>query len=421
MYTLKRNSAKSNHRAGLNGPDLAKSVCLAALFSFGLTISNTPVSHAAGVKTVTNFNPGHYIIAYRGISARIKSLLEQPRSPFLGVQKWYNWADIEPVEGGPLRLEEIRNDLKYLASKNKFLVIQIQTKDFAAGGGSTVYPAWLRTKKGSPKPGGGFYDCYLIAEPNASHDMLTAKSLPVLWDPAAAFYVKRFYKRFGAALAEMPEARQALECVNINETATAANFKEVSELAAEGKIKPFDQEAFIQNTVECADALHTGLYNGNVIQYLNHSGPWGGTPNRATNRVNEFADRLAARGIGIGCPDLAPEGIGAFNLHETVYPALRRHIGRVVLGVASQPRSYHMYSGGDIAGHIQRVFDMGRRSDGTSATANTLNLNYIFWTNTPDHLDITLNMLNKAGSGWGYQKHRGMVAAPPPSINVFKP
>lgn len=397
--------------------------CLALLSSVAmLALSGSfPLQARAQVKTVNNFNPGHYIIAYRGINGHVKELLEAPNSPFLGVQKIYEWSEIEPVENGPLHLDEIRADLTYLASKGKFLIIQMQQKDFNAAAGSTVYPAWLRSKNGSPKPGGGFYNCYLVAAPSASHDMYTSMSLPVMWDPFAAYYIKRFYTRLGNALSAMPEAKQALECVNINETATAANLAEVKQLALEGKIKPFNQDDFIANTVDCANTLNNALPRVNVIQYLNHSGPWGPAPNPATNRVGELATRLAAKGIGIGCTNLLPASLGPTNAYQTVYPALRPHAGKVIVGLANQPKEWHLYGGADFDGFAQKIFNLARKDDGSSATNDCINGNYLFWTNTPDHLDDVVKVLKRPGAPWSMQRQRGMVGASPTFVKVFHP
>lgn len=400
-----------------------RKLCLTVLTGVAaLTVSlSAPLKASAQVKTVNNFNPGHYIIAYRGINGRVKELLEAPNSPFLGVQKIYEWSEIEPDESGPLHLDEIRADLAYLASKGKFLIIQMQQKDFNAASGSTVYPAWLRSKNGSPKPGGGFYRCYLVAAPSASHDMHTSMSLPVMWDPYAAYYIKRFYTRLGNALSAMPEARQALECVNINETATAANLAEVNQLATEGKIKPFNQDDFIANTVDCATTLNNALPRVNVIQYLNHSGPWGPAPNPATNRVGELASRLAARGIGIGCTNLLPASLGPTNAYQTVYPALRPHAGRVIVGLANQPKEWHMYGGSDFDGFAQKIFNLARKNDGTDATGDCINGNYLFWTNTPDHLDDVVKVLKKTGASWSLQRQKGMLGTTPLAVRVFHP
>ena len=242
-----------------------------------------------------------------------------------------------------------------------------------------------------------------------------------MWDPVAAYYIKRFYYRLGMALNTMPQAREALEAINLNETALAANQAELRQLATEGKVKPFDQEAFIANTVDCASTLNQTLPNTTVIQFLNHSGPWSPAPNLATNKVSEFADRLAAKGVGLGGPNLIPDFVPAANVQDTVYPALRRHIGRVILGVANQPREYHLYRGGDIRFLIQGIFNLGRKSDGSPATADSLNLNYIFWTKVPDNLDEVKAILNRPGSPWVHQRNRGLVGTPPASVRVYRP
>lgn len=86
------------------------------------------------------FHPGHYMLVWNSSGKRtFDKIKDNPN--ILGVQKRYEWFELEPKKG-EYDFSEIERDLSYLLSIGKRLVIQIQSK-----GHEIPVPEYTRTEE----------------------------------------------------------------------------------------------------------------------------------------------------------------------------------------------------------------------------------------------------------------------------------
>ncbi|MCX7011296.1 MAG: hypothetical protein NTW86_01790, partial [Candidatus Sumerlaeota bacterium] len=141
------------------------------------------------------WHPGHYVLDDAGPRD------EDFAAPFRGLQKRYDWKDLEPQQD-QYDFSAIKKDLESLRQRGKYLVIQLQTKAF--GKGAVVAPKYLER----PEFEGGFYRTE------------TESFNPVIWNDKVNARVMALY----AALGREFDSDPTLEAVVIPETAPSSDI-----------------------------------------------------------------------------------------------------------------------------------------------------------------------------------------------------
>jgi len=205
-------------------------------------------------------------------------------SMIAGVQVRYSWRELEPKEG-EYNFTRIQNDLAYLTSLHKKLIVQLQDRSF--------YPKMVNVPQyivNNPKYHGGIAKQINIA--GGSRKNTTEGWVARTWDPAVAARFHLLLK----ALADKFDGE--LYAINLPETAIDVSI---------GKFKPqgFTPEKYFASVIDNMRVLRQSFKKSLVIQYVNYFPgeclPW---------QNKHFMSRLFAYAkrhhIGLGGPDVVP-------------------------------------------------------------------------------------------------------------------
>jgi hypothetical protein len=288
------------------------------------------------------WHPGHYaFVQFRDVGE------EHIYKNFRGIQKTYAWRTLE-AEKDRYDFSAIRADLAFLGKHDKRLVIQVQTKTFAAG--QNYCPKYL---SGS-EYGGGVYKTRW------------GSFNPIIWDERVNRRLNALYAALGKELDHEP----FLEAVVIPESATTFDVAARDELH-------YTTEKYIRSVEAGMQALRDAFPTTVVIQYVN----------MPPEVIRPLADYTKAHGIGFGGPDIYPRDPVLTNPSRGVYRLYPPLSGVVPLGAAVQWNDYTQtasFRGARGETPVKEIYEFGR---------DKLRLNYMFWGTRPGYFEKVQAML----------------------------
>lgn len=299
------------------------------------------------------WHPGHYVFV-GGSEINPAAHLD---AHFRGVQKCYNWSDLEPAEGR-YDFTAIRSDLALLKTHGKQLVLQCQYKAF--GKGRRLVPAYIQ----GPDYGGGVYRAS-----SGSFD-------PVLWNAKVGERMDAFFAALGRAFDDDPN----LEAVVLPETAPSASLA----TKTQDGVERYTTAVYLEGLKQRMTAMRRAFPHTVVIQYVNYP----------ADIMPELTDYMRSVGVGMGGPDVYPRPHDYFDPQKGIYRLYPRMAGLVPLGAAVQSPDY------SVAAKLRTAaFDRGQDRDAVKVDSrdeapiparehlalarDRLKLNYLFWSASP--------------------------------------
>lgn len=283
--------------------------------------------------------PGHYIL----LPARSERSVLVSRSEELasyqivrGFQIRYYWDDLEPSKDN-YNFSKIIDDLNYVQSQGKLLVVQIQSKTF--NNNQLWFPSYLLT----PEYDGGVYQMK-----GGGYNLR-------LWNEDVLNRFKALITALGAAI----DSHTALALFNLEESATA---EPVDDELLSGWTNR--RRLFMEGFASCGYTNRAAFPTTPTISYFNSS----------ASEALLFEASALASGNGDGGPDIY---VGAYEKQLSLmhsYDLTKRLAGKVPVGYAVQWHNY-TWEGGpnmDPDGVVPPVkhYEFAR---------DELKANFIFW------------------------------------------
>jgi hypothetical protein len=318
-------------------PTIALVVTLLALPSLASSMSNSTVTVFSNSSTKMNtttltgvkWHPGHYMLVYDTTSdSSIPSIVSELGVSFRGIQRNYNWNDIEPTYG-QYNFSKIQQDLNTVRRYGKQLIVVIQGKTHNNSSVSIV-PSYLLTSQ----YGGGVYT--------------TTNGTNIAYYNTAV--QGRLYALY-QALGNMFDSNPNLEAITLPETAPSAPNASTW--------NPLYLNDYILGMTNVALSAKSSLPHTNVIQYINYP----------KSIISTMIATLKAAGIGVGGPDVLVEDTGLIN---GSYPYIKGVANQVPIGMAVQ---YEDYS----AKYHNGSYDPPDIASLYQFSQNQLQSNYVFW------------------------------------------
>lgn len=343
-------------------------VCWTLLACFVASVQGRPADCPRA-----KWHPGHYVFV------NTATLSENHVLPhFLGVQKVYGWAELEP-EKDRYDFSAIRRDLAFLERHGKRLVIQLQLKGF---GSERYAPDYIQ---GAEYGGGVFW--FEPTRKDASGQQASRGYNPILWNAKVNERVLALIRALGREFNKEP----FLEAVNLPETAVSGK----RQIRMQTHIEPFDEEVYLEVVKQQIRTLRQSFPDTVVIQYANFP----------PAILPDLVACLRECGTGLGGPDVSlfewREKMGLGDPEKGVFRFYPQLSGEVPLGAAVQGPNYSAFSKKT---NLMRIRERDGHEDPTlggklSISAedkirfppgdifrlarDELKLNYLFWAITP--------------------------------------
>jgi hypothetical protein len=246
--------------------------------------------------------PGHYV--FQGDNSGLESMYDEisPYPLIRGIQTRYYWNDLETSKGN-YDFSIILNDLDYMQSKGKYLIIQLQFKSFNSN--SKPFPAYLQTSE---------YDGGIFEIDKGGWGLR-------LWNNNVMTRLKALLTALGNAIDNHP----ALAMVNSMETALGGPLDPVLQSNWTNLFN-----TYLQNLSGCAVTMRSSFPATPTISYFNSG---------QTHSLIFEQDALAT-GQGHGGPDTY---IGAYENDLWLrhgYNLGQRLASKVPIGYAVQWNNY---------------------------------------------------------------------------------
>ncbi|MEE4608954.1 MAG: hypothetical protein V2L15_08700, partial [Desulfobacteraceae bacterium] len=241
---------------------------------------------------------------------------------------------------GVYDFSQIENDLARLASRDKRLVILLQTKSFKTG--VAAAPGYLRAAQ---YDGGEF--AINIGQKDAGTSKAQTGANIKLWNP----HVRNRLAALMRAMGEHFNSHPHLEAVALTETAMGQPVAPIS-----GDL----QKHYFDNLLEIHREMRRVFPNTVTLQFVNYP----------RSILKDFIGGLAEAGVGLGGPDIFPEDPG---LVRGVYPYYPKLAGTIPLAPSVQHENYYTrrHRGPPDAPSVEELYRFGR---------DRLKANYLFWT-----------------------------------------
>ena len=337
----------------------ARLVLTSALYIAGGVIAPMGTANAASTEPM-KWHPGHYYMLVGDGKSSSNYLnevyTEMKNTPALrGAVIRYKWAELEPTFGAydfsaiDLRLAELK-------SRNKRLIILLETKS-AGDNPEDIVPMYVRT----PAYENGTF--HISAQTGRQGRNMK------LWNPA-------IQTRLSALIHELGKR------YNAHPNFEGFGFTETAMGNPDSPLSAAQIDHYYDNLLELNQAARTSFPATMTFQYMNH-------PRKV---LPTFINTMKNTGWAIGCPDvfIEDEGLLAKATKYTsqglynYYPDLA---GSMPLTVQIEDSNYRNTKY-DNTGYKPSVTNL------LNFAKDTLDVNYIFWTRTPEYAPAVLKLLN---------------------------
>lgn len=254
-------------------------------------------------------------------------------SIFKGVQGRYLWRELEPQKG-VYDFSRIENDLAYLQSIGKRLVIQFETTKW--GSTSFGFPQYLV----SPEYAGGYFR------------RASGEAIPKKYNAQVGARIQALM----TALGNRFDGEGFVEAVVAGETSLGVPSAQDPSTVADYTVMSWKTQ--IKGVMSAAKKAFP---NTHVIQYINYL-------DKGSDQLADIVEHAKAIGAGIGGPDIVPYNASGMSTHYKYYPQVA---GQIPLGAAVQWNNYELKN--PLTGLPNTAIDL------LDFGLNELHLNYFFW------------------------------------------
>jgi hypothetical protein len=298
---------------------------------FTLLITSCISNHKIELPEDRKFNPGHYIALNSGDITEI-NYLDEPA--IIGVNKRYNWRDLEP-EKGIYDFSEIEDDLIYLKTLNKQLIVFIIDKSHWRG----ALPSYLSD--------------YEIQVLETEYGVLR-------WKPEL---VKR-YIALGEAIGKHFDNDSNFEGVAIQESALGLS----DEILDNSDYTP---EKYRDALMSILVGVQQGMPHSNVFWYSNFM-------YKNNGHLRQVADSIEEEFVFMGGPDILPYRRW---ISSQSYPMYEEYKNKLILFCSAQDDSYMHHENDFKQGENGNIPDTGFISMENIFlfARDSLHVNYLFW------------------------------------------
>lgn len=331
----------------------------ALLFAIGMAMLTMQQAIAQVTGPGVKWHPGHYYELVGQIGKGNPLYLDNvykeiQQTPALkGVVVRYRWGELETSTKDVYDFSAIESRLAELSSLKKRLIVLIEIKSNVSGVEDTLVPSYAKT---APYEGAIYhYDASGYGTK--------------LWNAKVRWRLTKLVRELGKRFNSEPY----FEGIGFSESATGKPAIPLTSAQVEG---------FYTNLKTLNKELKTSFPNTLTFQYLNYP----------RDMLASFIDIFKEEGIALGNPDVFPDEPGLNFLGNkysppgvyTYYPKLS---GTIPLVVQIEAANY-LNTRHDKKGHqptVEELFTFAR---------DKLNVNYLFWTRTPEFYLKALELLN---------------------------
>lgn len=347
--TLSLNSGKSTRLFWMT----SLLILCVTFFTLG---SKQAISAAGDVK----WHPGHYLMLVNPGDSNPAYMAdiydELAVSAFRGVVIRYTWAELEPQKD-IYDFSAIEQHLTELASRNKQLIVLIETKSFTLD--KVIVPEYVKT---TPIYEGGVF---AIGE----YGSKVPKGYNIkMWNSYVQGRMRALIRNMGQHFDIHPN----FEGFGLTETAMGTPIEPLTASQI---------EAFYGNLMILNQRMRYRFPNTMTFQFVNYP--------RAI--LETYVDKLQAMGSALGAPDVFPDepGLnypGTLTSPRGIYTYYPERSGLMPLAIQIEKPNY-LNTRVDGTGHQPTIGEL------LSFARDNLKVNYLFWTRTPEFYTKVLNVM----------------------------
>lgn len=324
-----------------------------------LSVIFIPLSQA--IAAAVKWHPGHYYELVGQGSKSDSSYLNkvyselQTHPTLRGVVIRYQWGELEKAKSD-YNFTVVAKRLSEVAAKKKRLIVLIETKSTTPDTKQTLVPAYAKSAE---------YDGGIYQFKSGQGEGYGTK----LWDPQIRDRMIALVQALGKRFNNEPY----FEGIGFSESAMGRPIKPITSAQA---------NSYYNNLLSINKALKTSFPNTLSFQFLNYP----------RDLLPTFINTFKQNGSALGNPDVFLEDPGlhfpgtkyAFPGVYTYYPKLSGKIPLVVqIEKANYLNTRHDNTG--FKPSVNQLFNFAR---------DELQVNYVFWTRTPNYYPKVLELLN---------------------------
>ncbi len=345
--------------------NIRKEIIVLNMFLFTIVIGVLSIQQSIAQVTGpgVKWHPGHYYELVGQVSKSDSWYLNnvynelQQTTALKGVVIRFRWGELETSTPNVYDFSAIADRLSELSILKKRLIVLIETKSNTPDVEDTLVPSYAKTAiyEGAIYP-------YDVSDTNSGYGTK-------LWNANVRWRLTRLVRELGKRFNSDPY----FEGIGFSESATGKPATPLTTAQVEG---------FYTNLQTLNKELKNSFPNTLTFQYLNYP----------RNILSSFIDIFKQKGIALGNPDVflddpglsfpgtkySPPGV------YTYYPKLTGTIPLVVqVENANYLNTRHDNTGPQPT--VEELFTFAK---------DTLNVNYLFWTRTPEFYPKVLELLN---------------------------
>ncbi len=367
------NSIQSRISISLSGA--AKQICtvsIVLLFAIGMVLP-WGMAHAGAVfiPPVDNpikWHPGHYVTLVSPgpnnpwyMEQVYSELKENPA--LQGITIRYRWSELEPAKG-VYDFSAIDEHLTELAIHKKRLIILLELRSSVDYLQAELVPDYV--KAGILYEGGVFPYSGSRSTDIKGHNIK-------LWNPLVRDRLAALMRELGNRFNSHPY----FEGVGLTETSMGKPLITLSNAEIDG---------YYKNMISINQQMRQYFPNTMVFQFINYP----------RQLIESFVNNMKETGIALGCPDVFLDEPGLFydaakNPPKGIYSYYPELSGQIPLTIQIEKANYEntRYDGKGYQPTISELLAFARHK---------LDVNYIFWTRSPDYFSGVLEVM-----GWKNQ------------------
>lgn len=345
-----------------------RAASIVLLFAIGMVLP-WGMAHAGGafippVDNPIKWHPGHYLmLVHPGPNnpwymEQIYGDLKE-NTVFRGVVIRYRWSDLEPAKD-VYDFSTIDKHLTELAVRKRRLVILLELRSSVDYSQAELVPDYV--KAGMLYEGGIF--------PYSGSRSTDIKGYNIkLWNPLVRDRLAALVRELGERFNSHPY----FEGFGLTETAMGKPLITLSNAEIDG---------YYNNIISINQQMRQHFPNTLVFQFINY-------PRQV---IESFVNNMKKTGMALGCPDVFVDEPGLFydatkNPPKGIYSYYPELSGKIPLTIQIEKANYEntRYDGKGYQPTISELLTFARHK---------LDVNYIFWTRSPDYFAEVLEVMN---------------------------
>ncbi len=356
-------SANFKSRAGTRSLNSGKNMrlfwmtCFLILCAAFFTLGSKQAVSAAGTM---KWHPGHYLMLVNpGDSNPVymeQVYSELAISAFRGAVIRYTWPELEPQKD-IYDFSTIENHLAELSSREKQLIILLETKSFNLT--KEIVPDYIKT---TPIYEGGVFPI------GAYGSKVTKGYNTKMWNSYVLSRLRTLIRKLGEKFDSHPN----FEGFGLTETAMGTPIEPLTTAQADG---------FYGNLMTLNQRMRYRFPNTMTFQFVNYP----------RSILETYVNKLQTMGSALGAPDVFPDepGLnfpGSPYSPRGLYTYYPERAGLMPLAIQIEEPNY-LNTRLDGTGHQPSITEL------LTFARDTLKVNYLFWTRTPEFYTKVLNTM----------------------------